>query len=127
MNFPLEAGLSSRPPDPAPCPQSYGEIGSWCLVISNYLSVEFLGEDVLHEYDVSITPEKDIPASSSRGCYFAVLDQLSNCHLDKRLLAYDGRRQLYSSGTLGFEHKEFTIWRGGMMFIVSIKFVALSA
>ncbi|KAK6921364.1 Protein argonaute, N-terminal [Dillenia turbinata] len=57
---------------------------------------------------VSITPE-----GTSRSVNRAVMYQLvrlyTESHLGNRLLAYDGRRELYTAGPLPFQSKEFKI------------------
>ena len=57
---------------------------------------------------VTITPEV-----ISRGVNRAVMEQLVKLHRDSslggRLPAYDGRKSLYTAGSLPFQNKDFSI------------------
>ncbi|KAK6925448.1 Protein argonaute, Mid domain [Dillenia turbinata] len=93
MRFPLRPGR--------------GSTGTRCVVKANHFFVQ-LPESDLHQYDVSITPEV-----KSRGVNRAVMDQLvklyRESHLGMRLPAYDGRKSLYTAGSMPFQFKEFKI------------------
>ncbi|XP_066359800.1 protein argonaute 1B-like isoform X3 [Miscanthus floridulus] len=84
-----------------------GTLGSGCIVKANHFFAELPNKD-LHQYDVSITPEV-----TSRGVNRAVMGELVNLyrhsHLDGRLPAYDGRKNLYTAGALPFTSKTFVI------------------
>ncbi|KAI5085087.1 hypothetical protein GOP47_0001256 [Adiantum capillus-veneris] len=85
----------------------FGKVGRSCIVKANHFLAELPDAD-LHHYDVSIIPE-----TSCRGVNRAVIKQLVNLHrqsdLGNRLPVYDGRKGLYTAGSLPFQSREFSI------------------
>ncbi|XP_042492138.1 protein argonaute PNH1-like [Macadamia integrifolia] len=85
----------------------FGYAGTKCIVKANHFLVELPDKD-LNQYDVTITPEV-----VSRCMNKAIMSQLVKLHreteLGMRLPAYDGRKNLYTAGSLPFTSKEFKI------------------
>ncbi|KAG8492724.1 hypothetical protein CXB51_010450 [Gossypium anomalum] len=135
---PSKAGSSSRPPEhvplteqlqhlsikqeasqaiqPAPPPSKplrfprrpgLGCEGTKFIVKANHFFAEFPNK-VLYQYDVIITPDVTL-----RRVNREVMQQLVNLYkcsdLGERDPAYDGRKSLYTAGTLPFESKEFKV------------------
>ncbi|TYG72081.1 hypothetical protein ES288_D05G451400v1 [Gossypium darwinii] len=135
---PSEAGSSSRPPEhvplteqlqhlsikqeasraiqPVPPPNKplrfprrpgLGCEGTKFVVKANHFFAEFPNKD-LYQYDVIITPEVTL-----RRVNRDVMQQLVSLYkcsdLGERDPAYDGRKSLYTAGSLPFESKEFKV------------------
>ncbi|KAJ4952343.1 hypothetical protein NE237_029175 [Protea cynaroides] len=85
----------------------FGQAGIKCLVKANHFLAELPDKD-LNQYDVTITPEV-----FSRYVNRAIMSQLVKLYreteLGMRLPAYDGRKNLYTAGSLPFASKEFKI------------------
>ncbi|CAL9089959.1 unnamed protein product [Musa textilis] len=108
----------------------FGQAGTRCIVKANHFLAELPDKD-LNQYDVTITPEV-----SSRSINRAIIAEFVRLYreteLGMRLPAYDGRKSLYTAGSLPFNSKEFTIKLleedGGITrekeYRVGIKFVA---
>ncbi|KAH0469624.1 hypothetical protein IEQ34_001182 [Dendrobium chrysotoxum] len=84
-----------------------GRSGFNCVVKANHFIAELSDKD-FYQYDVSITPEV-----SSRRVNRSVIKELVRMfkasHLGGRLPVYDGRKSLYTAGSLPFTSKEFQI------------------
>ncbi|PKU67875.1 protein argonaute 1A-like [Dendrobium catenatum] len=84
-----------------------GSSGLSCVVKANHFIAELTDRD-FYQYDVSITPEV-----SSRRVNRSVIKELVRMfkasHLGDRLPVYDGRKSLYTAGSLPFTSKEFQI------------------
>ncbi|KAJ1701044.1 hypothetical protein LUZ63_000823 [Rhynchospora breviuscula] len=84
-----------------------GTVGAKCRVRANHFLVQ-VAENNLYHYDVSITPE-----AKSRGTNRAVMAELIAVHKDSffggKLPAYDGRKSIYTAGSLPFESKDFVV------------------
>uniref|UniRef100_A0ACD5XDA3 Uncharacterized protein n=1 Tax=Avena sativa TaxID=4498 RepID=A0ACD5XDA3_AVESA len=77
------------------------------MIRANHFLVNVADNNLFH-YDVSINPE-----SKSRQTNREVLSELIKVHgktsLGGKLPAYDGRKSLYTAGSLPFESEEFTV------------------
>ncbi|AQK82384.1 argonaute10b [Zea mays] len=85
----------------------FGTVGARCVVKANHFLAELPDKD-LTQYDVKITPEV-----SSRTVNRAIMAELVRLYrasdLGMRLPAYDGRKNLYTAGTLPFDAREFVV------------------
>ncbi|TVU08056.1 hypothetical protein EJB05_41441 [Eragrostis curvula] len=85
----------------------FGTVGTRCVVKANHFLAELPDKD-LTQYDVKITPEV-----SSRTVNRAIIAELVRLYresdLGMRLPAYDGRKNLYTAGTLPFDAREFVV------------------
>ncbi|KAL5199845.1 hypothetical protein ABZP36_021048 [Zizania latifolia] len=85
----------------------FGTVGTRCVVKANHFLAELPDKD-LTQYDVKITPEV-----SSRSVNRAIIAELVRLYresdLGMRLPAYDGRKNLYTAGTLPFDAREFVV------------------
>ncbi|KAF8648141.1 hypothetical protein HU200_064994 [Digitaria exilis] len=85
----------------------FGTIGARCVVKANHFLAQLSDKD-LTQYDVKITPEV-----SSRAVNRAIMAELVRLYrasdLGMRLPAYDGRKNLYTAGTLPFDAREFVV------------------
>ncbi|WOL14109.1 protein argonaute PNH1-like isoform X2 [Canna indica] len=85
----------------------FGQEGTRCIVKANHFLTELPDKD-LNQYDVTITPEV-----SSRSMNRAIIAEMVRLYreteLGMRLPAYDGRKSLYTAGSLPFTSKEFII------------------
>ncbi|KAL6839431.1 hypothetical protein ACP4OV_030701 [Aristida adscensionis] len=85
----------------------FGTVGTRCVVKANHFLAELPDKD-LTQYDVKITPEV-----SSRSVNRAIMAELVRLYrasdLGMRLPAYDGRKNLYTAGTLPFDAREFVV------------------
>ncbi|XP_062229123.1 protein argonaute PNH1-like [Phragmites australis] len=85
----------------------FGTVGARCVVKANHFLAELPDKD-LTQYDVKITPEV-----SSRTVNRAIVAELVRLYrasdLGMRLPAYDGRKNLYTAGTLPFDAREFVV------------------
>ncbi|RLN12539.1 hypothetical protein C2845_PM09G17500 [Panicum miliaceum] len=85
----------------------FGTVGARCVVKANHFLAELPDKD-LTQYDVKITPEV-----SSRAVNRAIMAELVRLYrasdLGMRLPAYDGRKNLYTAGTLPFDAREFVV------------------
>ncbi|GJN38744.1 hypothetical protein PR202_gb27813 [Eleusine coracana subsp. coracana] len=85
----------------------FGTVGARCVVKANHFLAELPDKD-LTQYDVKITPEV-----SSRSVNRAIIAELVRLYrasdLGMRLPAYDGRKILYTAGTLPFDAREFVV------------------
>ncbi|KAA8550272.1 hypothetical protein F0562_001956 [Nyssa sinensis] len=113
-----------------PARPGYGTVGRKCLVRANHFLVEVADRDLNH-YDVSITPE----VSSKKVCrdiMNKLVEQYRLSDLGERWPAYDGRKSIYTAGSLPFSSKEFNVLldvkdgpaRKERKFKVAIKFAA---
>ncbi|CAM8949612.1 unnamed protein product [Rhodiola kirilowii] len=84
----------------------YGTRGTKCVVRANHFLVEVADKD-LHHYDVTITPE--VPKSLNRIIISQLVKMYSETNLNRKRLAYDGMKSLYTAGALPFETKEFVV------------------
>ncbi|XP_072983781.1 protein argonaute PNH1-like [Typha latifolia] len=109
----------------------FGQVGTRCIVKANHFLAELPDKDLI-QYDVTITP-----AVSSRSMNRSIIAEFVRLYreteLGMRLPAYDGRKSLYTAGSLPFISKEFSVKLeddDGMGLIrekeykVAIKFVA---
>ncbi|XP_044383462.1 protein argonaute MEL1 [Triticum aestivum] len=84
-----------------------GTVGKKVMIRANHLLVNVADNNLFH-YDVSINPE-----SKSRAVNREVLSELIKLHgktsLGGKLPAYDGRKSLYTAGSLPFESEEFSV------------------
>ncbi|KAM0924599.1 hypothetical protein ACQ4PT_004579 [Festuca glaucescens] len=84
-----------------------GTAGKKVMIRANHFLVNVADNNLFH-YDVSINPE-----SKSRQTNREVLSELIKIHgktsLGGKLPAYDGRKSLYTAGSLPFESEEFTV------------------
>ncbi|GAV78026.1 PAZ domain-containing protein/Piwi domain-containing protein/DUF1785 domain-containing protein [Cephalotus follicularis] len=90
-----------------PARPGYGVAGRKCVVRANHFLVA-VGERELHHYDVTITPEVT-SKKVNRDVINKLVRQFGESHLGKRLPAYDGRKSLYTAGSLPFTGKEFVV------------------
>lgn len=85
----------------------FGTVGARCVVKANHFLAELPDKD-LTQYDVKITPEV-----SSRTLNRVIIAELVRLYrasdLGMRLPAYDGRKNLYTAGTLPFDAREFVV------------------
>ncbi|XP_020259992.1 protein argonaute PNH1-like, partial [Asparagus officinalis] len=85
----------------------FGQIGTRCLVKANHFLAQLPDKD-LNQYDVTIIPEV-----RSRSVNRAIIGELVRVYreseLGMRLPAYDGRKSLYTAGSLPFSSKEFVV------------------
>ncbi|VFQ77819.1 unnamed protein product [Cuscuta campestris] len=113
-----------------PARPGFGKLGQKCYVRANHFLVELSDRD-LHHYDVTITPE----VTSKKVCrdiMAKVVQDYSQSHLGRRLLAYDGGKSVYTAAELPFKSKDFVVKlidkertsRQERQFTVSIKFAA---
>ncbi|KAJ8513829.1 hypothetical protein OPV22_004263 [Ensete ventricosum] len=108
----------------------FGQAGTRCIVKANHFLAELPDKD-LNQYDVTITPEVS-SRSTNRAIIAEFVRLYRETELGMRLPAYDGRKSLYTAGSLPFNSKEFTIKLleedGGITrekeYRVGIKFVA---
>uniref|UniRef100_A0A453M433 PAZ domain-containing protein n=1 Tax=Aegilops tauschii subsp. strangulata TaxID=200361 RepID=A0A453M433_AEGTS len=84
-----------------------GTVGKKVMIRANHFLVNVADNNLFH-YDVSINPE-----SKSRAVNREVLSELIKLHgktsLGGKLPAYDGRKSLYTAGSLPFESEEFSV------------------
>ncbi|EOY30932.1 Stabilizer of iron transporter SufD / Polynucleotidyl transferase isoform 3, partial [Theobroma cacao] len=113
----------------------YGQLGTKCMVKANHFLAEIPGSDLSH-YSVEINPEV-----ASRKLNKAIMTELVKLHrnsdLGMRLPVFDGRKNLYTAGSLPFTSKEFNVILADddegtgnarrREFKVTIKFVALAS
>ncbi|XP_026666285.1 protein argonaute 1A-like isoform X2 [Phoenix dactylifera] len=93
MRFPLRPGK--------------GSFGDKCIVKANHFFAELPDKD-LHQYDVSITPEVTF-CGVNRAVMGELVKLYRESHLGGRLPAYDGRKSIYTAGSLPFTSKNFEI------------------
>ncbi|XP_010247717.1 PREDICTED: protein argonaute 5-like isoform X2 [Nelumbo nucifera] len=108
----LEVSATELPPASSkavrfPPRPGFGTVGNKCVVRANHFLVSLADRDLYH-YDVSITPEV-----TSRKISRAVITQLvisyRQSHLGNRRPVYDGKKSLYTAGSLPFSSKEFVV------------------
>ncbi|KAK4486083.1 hypothetical protein RD792_008751 [Penstemon davidsonii] len=123
-------------PSPSPSPShpprpNFGVIGKKVMVKANHFLVTLADDPELNHYDVSITPE----VSSKKVCREIIRQLVTSyraTHLGDQLLAYDGRKSVYTAGPLPFSSKDFVVKlvddgaRREREFKVSIKFASKS-
>ncbi|XP_055830297.1 protein argonaute 5-like [Solanum dulcamara] len=113
-----QAGPSTsvQPPKPPPASSKhigvpprpgYGTVGRKCIVRANHFLVEIADRD-LHHYDVTISPEV-LSKNVCRKIIKQLVDDYKVSHLGGRLLAYDGRKSVYTASALPFTSKEFVV------------------
>ncbi|CAH9097364.1 unnamed protein product [Cuscuta epithymum] len=113
-----------------PSRPGYGTLGQKCIVRANHFLVELSDRD-LHHYDVTITPEV-ASKNVCRDIMAKVVQEYSQSHMGKRLVAYDGGKSIYTAAELPFSSKDFSVKladkdrksRPDREFNVSIKFAA---
>ncbi|KAL6636748.1 hypothetical protein ACP70R_024320 [Stipagrostis hirtigluma subsp. patula] len=90
-----------------PARPGHGTVGKKVMIRANHFLVDVADNNLFH-YDVSINPE-----SKSRATNREVLNELIKLHgktsLGGKLPAYDGRKSLYTAGSLPFESEEFVV------------------
>ncbi|CAN6322278.1 unnamed protein product [Urochloa humidicola] len=90
-----------------PARPGLGTVGKKVMIRANHFLVDVADNNLFH-YDVSINPE-----SKSRQTNREVLNELIKVHgktaLGGKLPAYDGRKSLYTAGSLPFESEEFVV------------------
>ncbi|KAG8061410.1 hypothetical protein GUJ93_ZPchr0003g18310 [Zizania palustris] len=90
-----------------PARPGFGMEGRKVMIRANHFLVNVADNNLFH-YDVAINPE-----SKSRATNREVLNELIKLHgmtsLGGKLPAYDGRKSLYTAGSLPFESEEFVI------------------
>uniref|UniRef100_A0A0D9ZEI7 Piwi domain-containing protein n=1 Tax=Oryza glumipatula TaxID=40148 RepID=A0A0D9ZEI7_9ORYZ len=90
-----------------PARPGFGAAGKKVMIRANHFLVNVADNNLFH-YDVSINPE-----SKSRATNREVLNELIKLHgktsLGGKLPAYDGRKSLYTAGSLPFESEEFVV------------------
>ncbi|KAJ1692504.1 hypothetical protein LUZ63_009202 [Rhynchospora breviuscula] len=84
-----------------------GSIGTKCVVKANHFFAELPNKD-LHHYDVSIIPEVE-SRIVNRSVMHNLVKEYKESYLGGRLPVYDGRKSLYTAGSLPFTSKEFQI------------------
>ncbi|CAK8563351.1 unnamed protein product [Lathyrus sativus] len=90
-----------------PSRPGYGKLGTKCVVKANHFLADISVSD-LSQYTVVITPE--VNSRKTRKTIIGELVKLHrNTELEKRLPAYDGSKNLYTSGQLPFTQKVFSI------------------
>ncbi|XP_074558226.1 protein argonaute PNH1-like [Curcuma longa] len=85
----------------------YGQVGTRCIVKANHFLTELPDKD-LTQYDVIITPEVS-SRSTNRAIIAEMVRLYRETELGMRLPAYDGRKSLYTAGSLPFHSKEFAV------------------
>ncbi|KAG6481846.1 hypothetical protein ZIOFF_058468 [Zingiber officinale] len=85
----------------------FGQEGTRCIVKANHFLTELPDKD-LNQYDVTITPEVS-SRSTNRAIIAEMVRLYRETELGMRLPAYDGRKSLYTAGSLPFHSKEFVI------------------
>ncbi|PWA60381.1 Argonaute/Dicer protein, PAZ [Artemisia annua] len=110
----------------------YGQLGTKCVVKANHFLAD-LADKELTQYNVKVIPEVNSTKLNK-----AIMSQLIKVHrntdLGMKLPVYDGRRALYTAGSLPFISKQFAVtivddleWIGitkQREFTVTIEFVA---
>ncbi|KAK8443935.1 hypothetical protein SEVIR_9G051150v4 [Setaria viridis] len=90
-----------------PARPDLGTVGKKVMIRANHFLVDVADNNLFH-YDVAINPE-----SKSRQTNREVLNELIKLHgktaLGGKLPAYDGRKSLYTAGSLPFESEEFVV------------------
>ncbi|KAK3149042.1 hypothetical protein QOZ80_3AG0212190 [Eleusine coracana subsp. coracana] len=90
-----------------PARPGVGTMGKKVMIRANHFLVDVADNNLFH-YDVSINPE-----SKSRQTNREVLNELIKLYgktsLGGKLPAYDGRKSLYTAGSLPFESEEFVV------------------
>ncbi|RZR79217.1 hypothetical protein BHM03_00004859 [Ensete ventricosum] len=87
----------------------FGQAGTRCIVKANHFLAELPDKD-LNQYDVSVTITPEVSSRSTNRAIIAEFVRLyRETELGMRLPAYDGRKSLYTAGSLPFNSKEFTI------------------
>ncbi|XP_078436609.1 protein argonaute MEL1-like [Wolffia australiana] len=85
----------------------YGGVGRKIKVRTNHIPVQLSAKQIFH-YDVAITPEV-----ASKAVNMSIINELvllyGESHLERRKVAYDRSKSLYTAGPLSFEFKEFEI------------------
>ncbi|CAL1404119.1 unnamed protein product [Linum trigynum] len=85
----------------------YGTVGRKCMVRANHFLVKIQDTDLRH-YDVTITPE--VTSKKVNRDVISTLDKLyRQSHLGNKMVAYDGRKSLFTAGALPFESREFEV------------------
>ncbi|XP_031281739.1 protein argonaute 5-like isoform X2 [Pistacia vera] len=114
----LQQQLTLGTQDPAVAPVSskavkfparpgFGTQGRKCVVRANHFMVQVADKDI-HHYDVTITPEV-ISKKINRDVIAQLTRMYRKSHLGQRILAYDGRKSIYTAGALPFDSKEFIV------------------
>ncbi|XP_065010248.1 protein argonaute PNH1-like isoform X2 [Musa acuminata AAA Group] len=85
----------------------FGQEGTRCIVKANHFLAELPDKD-LNQYDVTIIPEVSC-RSMNRAIIAELVRLYRETELGTRLPAYDGRKSLYTAGSLPFNSKEFII------------------
>ncbi|WOK93958.1 protein argonaute MEL1-like [Canna indica] len=85
----------------------FGTEGRKCIVRANHFLVEVADKSICH-YDVAISPES-ISRSTNRKIISELIRLYKSEHLGSRLPVYDGRKSLYTAGSLPFTSKSFVI------------------
>ncbi|XP_042382741.1 protein argonaute PNH1-like [Zingiber officinale] len=85
----------------------FGQEGTRCIVKANHFLTELPDKD-LTQYDVIITPEVS-SRSTNRAIIAEMVRLYRETELGMRLPAYDGRKSLYTAGSLPFHSKEFAV------------------
>ncbi|KAH7838775.1 hypothetical protein Vadar_031027 [Vaccinium darrowii] len=123
---PPSSSKSIRPPSRP----GFGRAGRRCVIRANHFLVDVIDKD-LHHYDVTITPE----VTSKKVCRDIISELVAvycETHLGKCWPAYDGRKSLYTAGSLPFSSQDFVVKlvdkdrkdRRERQFDVAIKFAA---
>lgn len=110
----------------------YGQLGTKCVVKANHFLAD-LADMELTQYSVKIIPEVN-STKLNKSIMTELVKIHKNTDLGMKLPVYDGRRALYTAGTLPFISKKFTVtisddleWIGitkQREFTVTIEFVA---
>lgn len=90
-----------------PARPGFGRAGRKCVIRANHFLVDVVDKD-LHHYDVTITPE----VTSKNVCREIISELVTayrESHLGKCWPAYDGRKSLYTAGSLPFSSKDFVV------------------
>ncbi|KAJ0027745.1 hypothetical protein Pint_35058 [Pistacia integerrima] len=90
-----------------PARPGFGTQGWKCVVRANHFMVQVADKDIYH-YDVTITPEV-IPRKINRDVIAQLTRMYRKSHLGQRILAYDGRKNIFTAGALPFDSKEFIV------------------
>ncbi|KAM7274963.1 hypothetical protein ACFE04_016829 [Oxalis oulophora] len=114
MQTKLTVGAPTTPLPPAsskairfPARPDYGKAGTKCLIKANHFLVKVADKDLNH-YDVTINPE--VPSKKINRDIIKVLhEQYRKSHLGNLMVAYDGRKTLYTAGELPFQLKDFVV------------------
>ncbi|KAF9539398.1 Eukaryotic translation initiation factor 2C [Mortierella hygrophila] len=84
-----------------------GTSGQAVRIRSNYFEVTQLPNNIIHHYDVTITP--DVPPPVNRKIFHQVATSYGASHLNDARAVYDGRKNIFSARAFAFESHTFEV------------------